>query len=297
MKTPRPFTAAALFVFIGLLATGLRSAAAEGGVQVQTGAGEFDFQRAGKTVPVWYFLPRNAGPKAPIVVVMHGVKRDGKRYRDDWQGLAERYGFVLVAPEFSEAAFPKVDAYNYGGMMDGKGRPLPREEGSFSFIEPIFRAVKEATKNGNERFYLYGHSAGAQFVHRYMLFMPQAPVAAAVAANAGWWTMPDPAIDFPYGVRGSPLDEAGLKSALQRPMTVLLGTLDTDPNHPELRKTPEAEAQGPHRWARGHRFFEEGQRRAAALGVPLGWNLAVAPGVGHQDAGMATFAARLLFGK
>jgi hypothetical protein len=83
---------------------------------------------------------------------------------------------------------------------------------------------------------------------------------------------------------------------LQRPLVVLLGTEDTDPNHVNLRRTPEAMAQGPHRFARGHFFYEAGRKQAAVLGVPLGWKLATAPGVAHHDAGMAAFAVEWLFG-
>ena len=84
---------------------------------------------------------------------------------------------------------------------------------------------------------------------------------------------------------------------LGRPLVVLLGTADTDPNHVHLRRTPEALAQGPHRFARGHFFYEAGQARAKELGVPFGWQLATAPGVDHNDQGMAVFAVRHLFGQ
>ena len=49
-----------------------------------------------------------------------------------------------------------------------------------------------------------------------------------------------------------------------------------------LRRTPEAMAQGLHRFARGHSFYESGKHLAKVLGVPLGWQLATAPGVGHS---------------
>ena len=183
-----------------------------------------------------------------------------------------------------------------GGMMDEKGHPVPREQWTFSFIEPIFDTVKAATGNTSERYFLFGHSAGSQFVHRFLYFEPEARVARAVAANAGWWTLPDPEIAFPYGLRGSGVEESALKTMLQRPLTVLLGTADTDPADENLRKTPQAEAQGANRFVRGHTFFEAGKHRAEALHVPFGWQLATAPGIAHTDAGMAAFAAQLLFG-
>jgi poly(3-hydroxybutyrate) depolymerase len=256
------------------------------------GAGRFEVAHAGKTIPVWYFLPDTVRADTPILIVMHGVNRDADRYRDEWLPHARKYGFILATPEFSKAAFPE-ESYNLGGMADAKGGA----EGAFGFIEPVFDAVQAATGNRSERYYLYGHSAGAQFVHRFLYFVPQARVAKAVAANAGWWTLPDPAVEFPYGLKGSPVDEKALKAMLQRPLVVLLGTADTDPNHANLRRTPEALAQGPHRFARGHTFFAAGKKQAVALGVPLGWQLATAPGVAHSDQGMSAFAVRWLFGQ
>jgi len=265
--------------------------------EMKLGAGRFDFTQAGKTIPVWYYLPANGKPDTPVLFVMHGVKRDAERYRDEWLPHAKKRGFILVTPEFSEKDFPGSDSYNSGNMVDEKDRPLPRAQWSFSYLEPIFDAVKTATGNRSERYSIYGHSAGAQFVHRYMYFMPEARVAHAVAANAGWWTMPDLSVKFPYGLRGSGIHEDGLKAMLQRPLVVLLGTADTDPNHANLRRTPEAMAQGPYRFARGQNFHAAGERQAKALGVPLAWKLETAPGVGHVDKDMAPFAVDILFGQ
>src|ERR1700744_5765621 len=79
------------------------------------GVGRFDFQHAGKTIPVWYFLPEKARANTPVLIVMHGVHRSASRYRDDWTPLAQKYGFLLVVPEFSEAAFPGSAGYAQGG--------------------------------------------------------------------------------------------------------------------------------------------------------------------------------------
>jgi poly(3-hydroxybutyrate) depolymerase len=273
-----PFT---LLIFILALCAAPPSPAAP----LAPGAGRFEVQHEGKALPVWYFLPDAVRADTPVLIAMHGVNRDADRYRDEWTPYARKYGFILVAPEFSQAAFPGDEGYTLG------------TKGSFGFIEPVFDAVKAATGNRSERYYLYGHSAGAQFVHRFLYFVAGARVVKAVAANAGWWTMPDPAVDFPYGLKGSPIDETALKAMLQRPLVVLLGTADTDPNHVHLRRTPEAMAQGPYRFARGQAFFASGKSRAAALGVPLGWQLATAPGIGHSDSGMAAFAVTHLFGQ
>ncbi|MBY0448419.1 MAG: hypothetical protein K2P95_06990, partial [Hyphomonadaceae bacterium] len=86
---------------------------------------------AGPPLRVFTLRPASAGPDAPVVFVLHGVKRDADRYFADWRGLAEQNGFVLVAPEFSQAAFPGADGYNLGGVLDAAGRAAPR--GTWAF--------------------------------------------------------------------------------------------------------------------------------------------------------------------
>lgn len=259
------------------------------------GAGRYEVQYGGKLIPVWYFLPEDADDDAPVLIVMHGVNRDADRYRNEWIPHACKYRFLLVVPEFSKEAFPGEDCYNSGNTLDEQQRPRPREQWTFSLVEPIFEAMKLATGNQSERYYLYGHSAGAQFVHRFLFHVPDARVAKAVAANAGWWTMPDAAVKFPYGLQGAAIDGGALKRLLQLPLVVLLGTADTDAQHVNLRRTPEAMAQGPHRFARGRSFYETGKHQAKALDVPFGWQLSTAPGVGHSNLGMAPYAVRCLF--
>lgn len=263
-------------------------ARAAGAAQLEEGAGRFVVEHRHKKLPVWYYLPKAATADTPVVIVMHGVNRDADRYRDDWLPHARKHGFILVAPEFSKAAFPGDEGYALGQESAGA---------AFTFIEPVFDAVKAGTGNASERYYLYGHSAGAQFVHRFVFFNPQARVAKAVAANAGWWTLPSVEVEFPYGLKGARVGTISPEALVQLPLVVLLGTEDTDTKHKHLRRTPEAMAQGEHRFARGQNFFATGKRCAEELKVPFGWKLATAPGVGHQDAEMSAFAVRWLFGQ
>lgn len=163
-------------------------------------------------------------------------------------------------------------------------------------IEPLFDYVRVDTGNRSEGYSLYGHSAGAQFVHRFLLLVPNHRVQRAVIANAGWYTAPELAIGFPYGVRGGPVTDAGLRRALATPLTVLLGEADTDPNDPDLRHTAGADRQGPHRLARGRFFYAAGLNTARALATPFGWSLQTVPGVAHSNGGMRPAAAHLLLG-
>ena len=100
---------------------------------------------------------------------------------------------------------------------------------------------------------------------------------------------------FPYGLKGSTADVAALRAAWARPLVVLLGEADIDPNSSALRHTPEADAQGLYRFARGQYFYAQSRAAAATMHAPFNWTLATAPGIAHFNNGMAPFAARQFF--
>jgi len=161
-------------------------------------------------------------------------------------------------------------------------------------LRPLFDEIVCRIGGSQRGYALYGHSAGGQFVHRYVAFADAPRMEVAVAANSGWYTMPTDAA-FPYGWGG---DVAGLvvpERAFQRPLTILLGTADNDRNHPSLRKNEETDRQGLTRYDRGHGFLAAARERAGKS-MPLRWQIAYAPGIGHDNGGMAPFAVPYLTG-
>lgn len=270
----------------------LRPAGAEAAkirIMVQTPGGLEQYVYLGR--------PVNLGTDRPVVFVMHGVRRNADEYRDQWNDLAEAHRFLLVVPEFSDANFPEAEGYNYGNVYGPDGEIQPRSVWAFEAIEPIFDEVRRRFGVTAKGYALYGHSAGAQFVHRFLFHVPEARVTRAVAANAGWYTMPDLEVAFPYGLLGSAVGPDRLRRALQLPLTVLLGEEDVDPEHPSLRRTSEALAQGPHRFARGQAFYAAGRAAAQRLDVPFGWRLATVPGADHDNRKMAPAAVPYLLGE
>ncbi len=271
--------------------------ATDGPSEPPVGRSEFVFEQGGKHVRVRHFVPEGFTADTPIVFVLHGVLRNGEQYLKDWMPYASERRFLLVVPEFSQPEFPGAHGYQDGNLTTPAGKATPRESWSYNMIEPIFDAVRARCHSRCARYSLYGHSAGAQFVHRFICFAPRARLLRAVSANAGSYMLPDASREFPYGFGGLGPGAAGLRAALAQPLVVLLGTADIDPHHKDLPHSPEAEAQGPFRLARGKFFFACGERAAAALGAPFGWTLSFAPGIAHSDKGMAPFALPCLLPK
>jgi hypothetical protein len=259
------------------------------------GAGAFSFVDDRRSMTVWYHRPSLFSTHTPIVFVMHGVKRDADLYRDNWKGAAERLGFLLVCPQFSKEDYPRRRNYQLGNLVDRAGRPIPKERWAFSVIERLFDAVRDMTGNTSERYCIYGHSAGGQFVHRLVLFVPEARFAVAVAANTGVYTMPTFGGDvFPYGLRGSGITAELLERAFGRRLVVMLGEEDTDPQDPFLRRSRRARRQGRNRLERGQLFYATAEREAARMGTTLNWTLETVPGAAHFDELMMPAAAQAL---
>jgi poly(3-hydroxybutyrate) depolymerase len=293
------FTACALLVFAATaLAQSPQSAqvpeVAQATVRALPGVARIEAHtKAFGPVPVWLFQPEGAGRNAPVVVVFHGVRRDAHRYLSEWIPVAQANGIVVVAPEFTREQFPGVEGYNLGYVRNEDGVDRRREAWSFGVVEAAFDAACTALGLSTDGYLLFGHSAGAQFAHRFVTWGGGPRMIRAVIANAGWYTIPTTAAAFPYGMNGAPAG-ADLDRALAAPVTILLGTADVDPQHPSLNRDPPAMAQGAHRFARGMAYFAAAKAEAKRRGVAFGWTCATAPGIGHDNGGMARFAAPIL---
>jgi hypothetical protein len=264
---------------------------------MERGSGTFVFADAAAgtkgALPVHYYRPVTHGPRDRILIVMSGFDRAARYFRDCWVSRAENLNILVVAPEFDQENFPGAPEYNYGnvGSADGLNN---RDAWTFGIVDRLFREVKQATSSKRSRFSLFGHSAGAQFVHRYLAFAQQDLTEIVISANAGWYMRPDPNTAYPAGVAGTGFNDGDLRRFLASHMVILLGDADADENAPDLPKNPEANAQGAHRLARGLFHFDQCKAMADSLGAPFGWRLVIAPGVGHDDAEVAVAASEVL---
>lgn len=260
------------------------------------GASDFMFSGwAGKDFKVRVYVPENHTDLTPVVIVMHGASRDAERYFNDWAPLGEAHGYIIVVPEFSAADFSRSARYNLGFVFSARtDRLRPEEEWTFSAIEPLFDEIVDRLGGQQDGYSIYGHSAGSQFVHRYLFYKPDARVHRYIAANAGWYTLPLPDVDYPYGLQDSEVPGSRLADIFSKDLVLLLGREDTDPNANKLRQTPEAREQGPNRLARGITMFRVAAAKAEELGAEFNWQLMLVPGADHDNAKMAPAAATLI---
>jgi len=247
-----------------------------------------------RPITVHAYRPATCDAKCPLVVVMAGVQRNAADYLRFWEKSADRYKLVVVAPEFTKKSWPKAAAYNLGDIA---AHPDDPPKWSYSAVEHLFDEVAE----GRTGYVLFGHSAGGQFVHRMALFLPGSRATMMVAANPGWYTMPEwraarAADPYPYSLAGSSLDGQALKASLERPFTLMLGTSDTDASDKDLKHDAGTDREGPNRFERGQAFFAAARAAAGATDAKFAWRLVEVPGVAHEGGKMSRAAADLIFG-
>jgi poly(3-hydroxybutyrate) depolymerase len=247
-----------------------------------------------RTMRVLYHAPAEIGPETRVWFIIHGANRNPDSYRAGWAPHVRGDNVLAIFPEFSQENFPGAATFNNGHVRSRDGEIRPRETWTYSVIERIFDRLKTQGGVEAEHYLIYGHSAGSQFVHRMMFFLPETRAKGAFMANAGWYTMPVRDLDFPFGLRGMEISDERLAAVLGMPSMVLLGDQDTDEDHPQLSRSDGAMAQGTQRFARGQRFFETAQDAAKQLEAPLGWSMQIVEGVAHSNNGMAPAAARAM---
>jgi pimeloyl-ACP methyl ester carboxylesterase len=243
---------------------------------------------------VYTYRPRACDTTCPIVFVMHGSKRDASTYRDYWELAADRYRFLIVAPEFSQQQWPKAASYNLGDVANQPNR----EKWAFAAVEHLFDEVRD----GQPSYVLFGHSAGGQFAQRLAFFRPDNRASVIIAANPGWYTMPEwrkdkPQNSFPYSLVGAPVGEGELRQALSRRLVLLIGEKDNDPDDENLNQSEGAKKQGDSRVDRGENFFKAATTAAGELGVKFAWELIEVPETANDGASMSRFAADMLYAK
>ncbi len=247
-----------------------------------------------RPVTLHCYRPEGFTPDSPVVLIQHGMLRNGDEYRDFWIPAADKHGLLLVATTFAALHWPQAEHYNNGLVLDG-AKVRPRESWAYAIPLRVFAALKAAGVTRRPKAHLFGHSAGGQFAHRLLATQKPDRLEAVSAGNPGWYSLPTLDRPFPAGLGGIGVTHAELVRLLAYPLTILAGDQDIETTGPSLPAQPEAIAQGPHRFARAHHYFKAGQAEAARRSTACNWRLVPVAGIGHDGAAMSRVAAAYWF--
>ncbi|WP_156811991.1 heavy metal-binding domain-containing protein [Robiginitomaculum antarcticum] len=268
-------------------------------------------------IQVHYYKPERFNPDSSILLIIPGAGRNSVDYRNAWLGAAKDKNILIAALGYSEDDYD-LAAYNMGGVIrnfvaenvDNETRGVirvsdddikfqinpKREEWLFNDFDRIFESLKIATGSMAKTYDVFGHSAGGQIINRMALFYSKSQANRIVAANAGWYTLPELSRPLPTGLGGSPINESELANAFASKLTILLGENDnSDSAGGTLLRTPIIDEQGLGRLARGKNFYAVAKAQAQSFDVPFNWTLEIVPKAGHDFEVMSRAAANMLF--
>jgi len=242
--------------------------------------GSFIFESwDGPSLNVFFSSPRKINAATRLVVVMHGKKRNAEEYRNQWVESADELNLLVIVPEFNNKDFPSVWGFNYGNIKTSEMASIPKRMHAFSAIEPLAKQVIIKFQLKSDHWGIYGHGAGAHFVHRYVLHQPEASHTLAIASNLGWYlSMTDQ--EWPFGLTNSNIDDQQLKKAFSRYFLLVLGRADTstEPDSSYAKENWETVTlQGPHRLARGRNFFRSAIKKSKELDQFFKWGMVEVP--------------------
>ena len=242
---------------------------------------------------VFYHLPKTIDNDTKVLFVVHGNTRNADDYLNSWIRLTKDKNIAIFAPHFKRSSFISFNTLQMS-TSNGKIR-TDTDLYLHNSIDTLFKYIKTKFKLNDKLYDIYGHSAGAQFVHRYLLMSDNPSVNKAVAANAGWYTFLNGA-DFPYGVKNPPisLTDSNVKKFLSTNLYILIGTNDIDVDS-SINKSKGAQKQGINRLQRAKNFFTYTESIVEQNNLEFKWKYQAVPGAPHSNKVMSKAAVLVLF--
>ena len=202
---------------------------------------------------------------------------------------------LAVAVEFPRGrAFRNISGTISAIYIQPRAFPIPASSGRLGSMNGFFSALRAQGITTTQRYGLFGHSAGGQYVHRMLSFGYRDHVAVAISANAGTYAMPDLATDWPWGLGATGVTRDDLRvpaefSAYDH------GWHRGYQNHRAIfsQRTEVAETRSDPVCPSAH-LFANWTSAAADLGVSLAWRVIDVPDVGHDGRQMSDAAAPLI---
>jgi hypothetical protein len=288
------------------------------------GAGAFRLPggtgRENATIRVHYYRPDGFGSASPILLVIPGAGRNGAEYRNAWLATARAHNVLVASLEYSEDNYDFA-AYHMGGLIrnlsfsrpvqdDGPSNVVRLDDSDIRFdvnpdaqtwlfndFDRVFDVLVQATGSQRRSYDIFGHSAGGQILHRMALTRTRHRAGRIVAANSGFYTLPDLQRPPLTGLAGTGITDAALARAFSSNLVLLLGEEDNgDHAGGTMLHTPLVDEQGAGRFSRGRYFHRVSRDKAREIGADFRWRVETVPGVGHEFGPMSAAAGAYLYG-
>ena len=225
----------------------------------------------------WFQQAPGAAPCASLLIAVHGVRRNAPEQLRAFSAQARELGCHLLVPCFDARHYPDYQRL---------GRPGHGQRADLHLIALV------ADLAGDHGFdpcalRMFGHSGGAQFVHRFVMAHPDMVRRYALSAP-GWYTFPDEALHFPLGTAHPPAEFPRLEAwrYLRVPGRVFVG--QREHAHSRLLRRDERldQAQGRTRLERARSWVQAMQAAARAQSLQASLDLVELPEGAHGFGGL-----------
>ncbi|WP_448554879.1 hypothetical protein [Thalassotalea montiporae] len=249
------------------------------------------------------YLPRTK-PR-DILVIAHGMlsKEDNahkaaKTYLSRWIPYANKHSLLLIVPVFDTPRFGNLGG-GYGGYRNLFGKHVAAD----IFVNKLVDRYSFRTSSASKRFYLYGHSAGGQFVNRYVVTHPNRVIRAVISA-AGRYSYPTTSEQWPYGAgalsktllwKDGTKKRANITKSLRnyalatQKVSIIIGSRDTKPQPQRPAHVGRDRIQLAKSWAK------QMNKNALRHGISGQIEVQIIPNIGHSSSALTPHCVNALF--
>jgi len=242
-------------------------------------------------VEIFYVTPEKINKDTKVIFVIHGNSRNAEDYLSAWIPHVINKNVIVAAPQFRKIDFRYFFLLE---MAESSGKVNSnKNEYINNSISLFFNYLKSKFSLSTETYRMFGHSAGAQFTHRYMLLSIDNRISNTVIANAGWYTFITDD-EFPYGINNSPINISNeqIKWFMSQKVNLLIGSDDI--GFRSVNSSKGANLQGSTRVDRAANYFDSLIMSAENRGYALRWNYRVLDRVDHDYIKVTPYAAQIL---
>jgi pimeloyl-ACP methyl ester carboxylesterase len=242
-------------------------------------------------VEIFYITPKKIDKDTQLLFIIHGNSRNAEDYISAWIPYISNKNIIVVAPQFNKNSFRYFFLLE-SATSSGKINNNPDNYINNS-ISSFFNFFQSKFSLSTNKYKMFGHSAGAQFTHRYMLLSNDRRISNAVIANAGWYTFLN-GNNFPYGIKNSPIDISSdhIKWFMSNKTSLLIG--NNDINLKSVNSSKGAQRQGITRVDRAESYFNSLINISDNNNIPFRWSYKVVDKADHDYLKMTPVAAKIL---
>ena len=242
-------------------------------------------------VEIFFITPKKINKDTKVIFVIHGNSRNAEDYLSAWIPHVINKNVIVAAPQFRKIDF----RYFFLLEMAESSGDVNRNKNEYinNSISLFFNFIKSKFSLTTETYKMFGHSAGAQFTHRYMLLSMDNRISNTVIANAGWYTFITDD-EFPYGIKNSPINISNkqIEWFMSKKANLLIGSDDID--FKSVNSSKGANLQGLSRVDRAANYFDSLIMNAESRGYALRWSYRVLERVDHDFKKVTPYAAQIL---